>query len=141
MLAFAHAVLTWPLTAVVAFFLGGAVIAFVAEVVVISLGLLEHHVDPKVVGVPVYVLFGWTGAVYVALRVALLTTEGWTAVLFAAVLATGYDVFTDHHGVRDGHWSYLDDLSGPQYRGVPWWNFAGWFVISSVTAGLAVPFL
>jgi uncharacterized membrane protein len=137
LVALVHAVLTWPPVAVLAFFGGGAAVSFVAEAVVINLGWLEHHVGPKVLGVPVYVLFGWTGAVYVAFRAALLVTEGWLAVALAAVLATGYDVLVDHRGVVDGRWTYTDDLPGPRVRGVPWWNFAGWLAISAVTAGLA----
>lgn len=136
-----HAVLTWPPVATVAFFGGGALVAFVAEAVVINAGWLEHHVGPKLAGVPVYVLFGWTGAVYVAFRVALLATDGWVAVAVAAVLATTYDMLTDHRGVSDGHWTYTDDLPGPRYRGVPWWNFVGWLVVSAITASLAVPYL
>ena len=137
----AHALLTWPVSATLALFAGGTLVAFVAEAVVISLDWLEHHVGPKVLDVPLYVLFGWTAAVYVGFRLALLVTDGWTAVVAAAVLATAYDLFTDHRGVAEGHWTYTDDLPGPRYRGVPWWNFAGWFAISSVTATLAVPFL
>ncbi len=136
-----HASSTWPTTAVLAFFGGGALVAFVAEAVVVTRGLLDHHIDPMVLGVPIYVLFGWTGTVYVAFRVALFATEGWAAVGIAAVLATVYDGFVDHHGVRAGYWTYTDDLPGPRYRGVPWWNFCGWIVISAVTAALAMPFL
>lgn len=139
--ALAHAALTWPGRATLAFFGGGALVAFVAEVVVVALGWLDHHVGPKVAGVPLYVLFGWTGVVYAAFRVALLATDGWPAVVAAAVLATAYDVLTDHRGVADGHWTYTDDLPGPRYRGVPWWNFAGWFAISCITAAFAAPFL
>ncbi|WP_226004248.1 carotenoid biosynthesis protein [Natrinema salinisoli] len=140
-LALVHATVTWPLSATLAFFGGGAVIAFVGEAIVITLGWLEHHIGPKVAGVPLYVLFGWTGTIYVAFRGALLVTDGWTAVVAAGALATTYDVLTDHRGVADGHWTYTDDLSGPRYRDVPWWNFAGWFVISCLTASLAVVFL
>lgn len=137
----AHALLTWPLAATVALFGGGALVAFVAEAVVINLGWLEHHVGPKLLGVPLYVLAGWTGVVYLTLRLALLVVDGWAAVALAAVLATAYDLLTDHKGVADGHWSYTDDLPGPRLRGVPWWNFAGWLAISSLTAGLAVAVL
>ena len=139
--AVAHAAVTWPLSATIAFFGGGAIVAFVAEAVAIDRGWLEHHVGPKLVGVPLYVLFGWTGTVYVAFRVSLLVTDGWIAVVAAGVLATGYDVLVDHRGVEDGHWTYTDDLPGPRPRGVPWWNFAGWLVISCLTAAFAVPFL
>ena len=139
--ALAHAAVTWPVSATIAFFAGGAIVAFVAEAVVIDRGWLEHHIGPKLVGVPLYVLFGWTGTVYIAFRVALLATDGWIAVVAAGVLATGYDILVDHRGVEDGHWTYTDDLPGPRPRGVPWWNFAGWLAISCLTAAFAVPFL
>ena len=139
--ALAHAAVTWPVTATLAFFGGGALVAFVAEAIVIRRGWLEHHVGPKAVGVPLYVLFGWTGTIYVAFRIALLVTDGWPAVVLAGTLATAYDVLTDYRGVEDGHWTYTDDLPGPRYRGVPWWNFVGWFVISCATAALATAFL
>lgn len=141
LVALAHALLTWPLDATIALFGGGALVAFVGEVVVIRLGFLEHHIGPKVLGVPLYVLFGWTGVVYVCFRVALLATNGWTAVALAAVLATALDVLTDPRGVADGHWTYTDDLPGPRHRGVPWWNYAGWVVVSSATAALSLRFL
>ncbi|WP_353633551.1 carotenoid biosynthesis protein [Halobacterium sp. NMX12-1] len=137
LVALGHAALTWPPAAVLVFFAGGAAIAFVAEAVVVNLGWLEHHVGPNVVGVPVYVLFGWTGAVYVAFRAALLVTDDWPAVALVAALATGYDALVDHRGVADGRWTYTDDVPGPRVRGVPWWNFAGWLAISAATAGLA----
>jgi hypothetical protein len=136
-----HAVVTWPIAATLALFGGGALTAFIAEAIVINLGWLEHNIGPKAVGVPLYVLFGWTGTIYVAFRGALLVTDGWVAVAVAAILATTYDVFTDHMGVADGHWTYTDDLAGPRYRDVPWWNYAGWLLISCLTAAFAVPFL
>lgn len=141
LVALAHAVSTWPLSATLAFFGGGVLVALIAEAVVINLGWLEHHLSPKLAGVPIYALFGWTGTMYVAFRIALLFTDGWLAVTAAAVLATTYDVLADHRGVADGYWTYTDDLPGPRFRGVPWWNFVGWLVISWVTAAFAVPFL
>lgn len=133
--------LTWPFDATMAFFGGGALLAFVAEAIVINLRWLEHHAGPKLIGVPLYVLFGWTGVVYVAFRLSLLITDGWTAVATAAVIATMYDVLADPRGLADGHWTYIDDLPGPRYRGVPWWNFVGWLAISSAVSALALAFL
>ena len=141
LVALVHATLTWPIRATIALFVGGALVAFLGEAVVIRLGLLEHHIRPKVAGVPVYILFGWTGVVYLALRVSLLVLAGIPAVLGGAVLATAYDIASDHRGVADGTWSYLDDVPGPRYRGVPWWNYLGWFAISGLTGALAVRFL
>jgi len=139
--AYAHALLTWSLEGAVALFVGGAVLAFVGEVIVVNFGWLEHHVGPKVAGVPLYVLPGWTAIIYVAVRVALVITDGWMVVPIAAALATGYDVLADNRSVEDGYWTYTDDLPGPQHGEVPWWNYAGWFAISGVTASLAVQFL
>jgi len=139
--ALAHAVLTWPARATVALFGGGALVAFLAEAVAINAGWLEHGVDPKLLGVPLYLLLAWTGTVYVTFRAALLAVDGPAAVVLAAVLATGYDVLTDHRGVDQGLWTYTGGPPGPRFRGVPWWNFAGWFAISATTAALAVPFL
>ncbi|WP_312910357.1 carotenoid biosynthesis protein [Natronosalvus caseinilyticus] len=140
-IALLHATFTWPTRATIAFFVGGALIAFVAEALVIGIGWLEHHVGPKVAGVPLYVLFGWTGVIYVALRLAFFTVDGWSAVVLAAALATGYDLLVDHQGVEEGYWTYTDNLPGPRRRGVPWWNFLGWFVISGLTAAIAVSLL
>jgi hypothetical protein len=135
--ALGHALVTWPLAATGALFGGGAAVAFAAEAVVIRLGWLDHHVGPKLLGVPLYVLAGWTGTVYLAYRAALLATDGWPAVAAAAALATTYDLLTDHRGVADGHWTYNTTLGGPEFRGVPWWNYAGWLAVSATTAGFA----
>jgi hypothetical protein len=140
-LGLGHAVLTWPIQATIVFFAGGAAIAFLGEAIVIHLGWLEHHIGPTLLGVPLYVLPAWTGVVYIAFRVALLRTSGVIAVLLAAGMATAYDVLTDHQGVDRGHWTYSDAGPGPRHGEVPLWNYAGWIVISSLTAGLALPFL
>lgn len=136
----AHAIVTWPVAATLALFGGGALIAFVAEVVVIQLDWLEHHIGPNVLGVPLYLLFGWTGVIYLLFRIALLVTDGWVAVALTGILATTYDILTDHQGVENGHWTYQDNLPGPRYREIPWWNFLGWLLISSLTAAFALPF-
>lgn len=136
-----HAVFTWPLQATLALFGGGALLAFVAEAIVIRLGWLKHHIEPRILGVPPYVLAGWVAVSYTAFRLVLLPADGWVAVLGAGALATIYDLLTDHVGVENGFWTYQTTLGGPSYRGVPWWNFVGWFVISTATAALAVPFL
>ncbi|MFB6299479.1 MAG: carotenoid biosynthesis protein [Halobacteriales archaeon] len=136
-----HAVVTWPVDAILVFFGGGTLIAFVAEAIAINLGWLDHHVGPKFIGVPPYPIFGWTGSIYIMFRLALLATTGWTAVVTTAALAATYDLLTDHRGVADGYWTYTDDLPGPRFRGVPWWNFAGWFAVSFLLTAITIPFL
>lgn len=134
LLALFHALLTWSWSATVALFGGGAILAFVGEVLVIHRGWLQHHIGPKWIGVPVYVLFGWTGVIYVALRIALVVTEGVVAAALAAGIATSYDLLFDHIGVARGYWTYTDGVPGPRLRAVPWWNYAGWALISFMTA-------
>lgn len=134
--ALAHALATWPPAAVAGLFGGGIAVAFVAELAVVRAGLLEHHVGRRVAGVPAYVLLGWPAVVYVALRIALLALPpGPTAAAGAAVVATAGDAVADPRGVADGAWSYPDrPLSRPRYRGVPWWNFAGWLAVAFAVA-------
>lgn len=134
----AHALLTWPLPDVVALFVGGATLAFVAEALAVRLGLLEHAMTPRVAGVPLVVVAAWPATAYVVYRIALLVAPaGVEAAALAAVLATLYDVLADQQGVREGVWSYpVHPLSTPRLRGVPWWNFAGWLVLVFVTAML-----
>ncbi len=135
--ALAHALATWPLERVVVLFVGGAAVAFLAEAVVIRLGLLEHHTAPRIAGVPLAVVAVWPGVVYGSYRLALVIVDaGVPAAALAAVVATLWDLLTDPNGV-DALWSYpLASLSEPRFRGVPWWNFVGWLLVVFVTAML-----
>lgn len=141
LVALGHAILTWPTSALLVLFGGGALLAFAGEAIVIHFGLLEHHIGPKLLGVPLYVLFGWTGVLYVCFRIALLITTGWVTVVLTALLATGFDIRTDPAGVADGRWTYTDNIPGPRHNGVPWWNYTGWFLICTSIATLTAPYL
>lgn len=136
--AFGHALVTWPLPDVLALFVGGAVLALLAEASVIRLGLLQHAMTPRLAGVPLVVLAAWPATTYVFYRIALLALPaGVEAAAVAAVLGTAYDVVADPQGVREGVWSYPEHrFSSPRLRGVPWWNFAGWLVLVFATAML-----
>ena len=133
-----HATITRPPRAVVALFAGGVAIAAVAELAIVAVGLLEHELEPQAGGVPLSILLAWPAVVYVSLQIALLVVpEGVAAAALAAVLATAADVVTDPDGVANGVWHYPESpVSSPRYRGVPWWNFAGWLAIVFVTASL-----
>ncbi|MFC7045377.1 carotenoid biosynthesis protein [Halobacteriaceae archaeon GCM10025711] len=142
LVALVHALLTWPVRAVLVLFLGGAALAFVAETAVVRLGLLVHHTGPRVFGVPLPVLVGWPAAVYAWYRVALVVADGTVAVALAAVLATLADVVVDPRGVAGGYWTYPETwASRPRFRGVPWWNFVGWLVLVGVMAAGAARML
>jgi putative membrane protein len=134
-LALAHALWSWPLDRVFVLFAGGATLAFLSEAAVIKRGVLEHHTTPKVAGVPLAVVAVWPAVVYAFLRLSLLAVNGaLPAAALAAVLATAWDLLTDPPSVGD-LWIYPESaVSSPRFRGVPWWNFAGWLLIVFVTA-------
>lgn len=134
-----HAVETWPPAPTAALFITGAVVAFLAEATVVGLGLLRHHIEPQVLGIPVSVVVVWPAVVYVCLRLALVVApSGPTAAVLAAVVGTVTNLVLDPLGVAHGVWTYPEHpLSRPRVNGVPWWSFAGWVVIVSATA--AVP--
>lgn len=141
-LTLAHALLTWPLPDVFALFLGGIVVAVVFETPAVRTGLLSHNLRPQVLRVPVSVLLAWPAAVYLAVRVAGLLVDGGveTAALAAAV-ATLFDAVADPPAAAEGAWDYPDTpVSEPRFRGVPWWNFAGWLVVAFLTAMFPVWF-
>lgn len=139
-LALAHALLFWPVRDALALFLGGIVVAFAFEVPAIRVGLFSHHLRPRVLGVPVSVLLAWPAVVYVSVRLAGLFVVGDVATAaVAAVLATLFDAVADPPAAAEGAWNYPDTaVSDPRFRGVPWWNFAGWLLVVFLTAMLPV---
>ncbi|MFB6220028.1 MAG: carotenoid biosynthesis protein [Halolamina sp.] len=137
-LTFGHALLTWPFADAVGLFVGGAAVAFIAEVLAIRAGLFTHHLRPQLADVPLTILLAWPAVVYVAVRVATLLVNGpVVTAATAAVLATLLDLATDPAAVEDGAWEFhREEIPGPWFSGVPWWNFAGWLLIVFVTAML-----
>lgn len=131
-----HAIFVWPVAQTLVFFGGGAVIAFVSEVVVVNRGWLVHRVTPQLLGVPVYAVCGWVGVIYAAYGVAAVVVSGWVVVPVTGGIAASIDLVVDHRGVSAGLWTYTDSVPGPRFRGVPWWNYVGWFLIAVVTASL-----
>jgi uncharacterized membrane protein len=140
LVALAHSLLTWPPAATAAVFLGGPLLAFPGEALMVRLGLLEHHTGPRIAGVPLPILAAWPAVVYVFLRLSvLLLGASPGAAALAAVAATAWDVAADPRGVREGLWSYPESpLSEPRLRGVPWWNFAGWLLLVGAVSALAL---
>lgn len=138
--AVGHALVTWPTMAVAVLFVGGAAIAFVAEAVVVALGLLDHAIDPKIRGVPVSVVLVWPAITYVCLRIALVVSPvGLVAAAVAASIGTAFDLVTEPFGLAEGIWRYPDHpLSKPKVAGIPWWNTVGWFALVFVTASLPI---
>lgn len=123
------------------FFAVALAIAFVFEAVAVNrTRLLTHQLHPQVAGVPVAILLGW----FVALAAAYAFTAAmWgrryvlvTAAITGAI-ATLFDFTLDPMGLATGWWAWnraggyatsLQGLNG--VAGIPWSNFAGWFVLS-----------
>ena len=122
----------------VALFLGGAFIVFTAETIGVAAGLLEHRLEPQLLGVPAVILLGWPGLIYFALRLAqLLVGPGHAAALLAALIATTVDTVLDPIGVRAGAWRYpATPVSRYRHHGVPYWNTVAWFGTSFLAASL-----
>ncbi|MFB6079952.1 MAG: carotenoid biosynthesis protein [Haloferacaceae archaeon] len=120
----------------VALFVGGVGIAFAFEAVGTNVGLFRHRMRPQIASVPVTILLAWPSVVYVAYRIArLVTPAAVPAAALAAAIATAGDALVDPAMVERGAWEYPETaVSHPRFRGVPWWNFAGWLVIVFVTA-------
>ena len=82
--------------------------------------------------VPWTVPFAWAPLVIASRAIAERFTrhEGWRWAL-ALLTLVGFDLVLDPGAVRVGIWSYQ---AGGWYYGVPWTNFAGWFL----TGGIAL---
>ncbi|MET0623307.1 MAG: carotenoid biosynthesis protein [Pyrinomonadaceae bacterium] len=91
---------------------------------------------PQLFGVPVVMGFAWMTLVAFACDFAWrLRLAPWVAVLCAALLTTATDLVIDPLAAnRLGYWRWAQ---GGAYYGIPFSNFAGWFV----TALVACPVL
>jgi putative membrane protein len=135
-----HAAWAWGVAPAIRFAAVAVVAAFVAEVAVIRLGLLEHHTEPKLLDVPVVALLGWVGAIYLSYSLVGFVVAGAGRPVAAGLLATALDLLTDPNGVENGFWTYPESrLSTPRYRDVPWWNFVGWFVLTTLVPAVGAP--
>ncbi|GGL19754.1 hypothetical protein Sme01_73890 [Sphaerisporangium melleum] len=86
-------------------------------------------------GVPLVVALAWGGMGLAAQAVARrIVPEGrWARACVGALALTAWDLFLDPQMLRLGLWEWVD--TGP-YRGVPWSNFAGWFLVSLLVMAL-----
>lgn len=91
---------------------------------------------PQLFGVPVVMGPAWMVLVAFARDAAArLRLGGWRAVLFAAALTTATDLVIDPLAAnRLGYWRWID---GGSYYGVPFVNFAGWFLTALVACRVA----
>ncbi|MEZ5217435.1 MAG: carotenoid biosynthesis protein [Ilumatobacteraceae bacterium] len=91
---------------------------------------------PEVAGVPAIVPVAWF-AMAVPAREAAHGALGRRSsalgrVVVGAAALTAWDLFLDPQMVGEGYWRWE---RGGRYRGIPWTNFAGWFLASTVLMG------
>lgn len=114
-----------------------ALLGFAVEAVGVRFGVpfgryvYTGALQPQVLGVPVVMGPAWMVLVAFAQDAAgRLRLGGWRAVLFAALLTTATDLVIDPLAAnRLGYWKWLD---GGSYYGIPFVNFAGWFLTALV---------
>ena len=110
-----------------------------------SLGLLRHHTQPRIAGVPVAIVLGWYGAVHGSFTFAErvlsqlpLDEAARSKALptLAALLGTSLDLALDPAGLEAGLWewkadgTYAREVEGPNERtGVPLVNYLDWFAL------------
>jgi uncharacterized membrane protein len=119
-----------------------ALLGFAAEALGVRFGLpFGHYVytgalQPQLLGVPIVMAPAWMVLVAFARDAASrLRLRGWRAILFAAFLTTATDLVIDPLAAnRLGYWTWLD---GGSYYGVPFLNFAGWFLTALVACRVA----
>ncbi|MEV0250580.1 carotenoid biosynthesis protein [Nocardia sp. NPDC050712] len=104
-------------------------------------GCYDYAVDrlgPALAGVPLIVPLAWTGGLYPVWIVAgLLARTVAARIGLTAVGAVGWDLFLDPQMVADGQWRWCDAGSGlPGLEQIPLTNYAGWFAVGLVMAGL-----
>lgn len=132
LLALGHAVVTWPASATLVVFAGGAAAATALEVAAARLGLQRFEGDLALAGVAAWIPLVRPASVYAAYRAAAIALDG---SLFVAGLAAGIvgvaALRTDPDALDAGLWSFPPSgASALRHRGVPWWRFAARFAVA-----------
>lgn len=120
---------------------GVALLGFAVEAVGVSTGFPFGDYDytdalrPRLLGVPFVMGFAWMVlAAHAAGLVARLRLPAWLGVLAAALWTTAVDLIIDPLAANAlGYWRWSGAGS---YYGIPFTNFAGWFVTGLVAFGL-----
>lgn len=92
---------------------------------------------PQLLGVPVVMGFAWMALVAYACELAgRLQLPPWPAAVVGALLTTAIDLVIDPLAVqRFGYWTWAHEGT---YYGIPFTNFAGWFVTALIACRVLV---
>jgi putative membrane protein len=90
-------------------------------------------------GVPLAIGFAWllviVGGLFTARRLLTGRAKGWPTWLLGAILAVGLDLLLEPVAYHvKGYWLWAANQGG--YYGVPWSNFAAWFVAALAMSAL-----
>ena len=86
---------------------------------------------PRLFGVPVVMSAAWMVLIaYVKGMLLAYRLRAWTEILIASAWMTAIDLVIDPLAAGPLH--YWQWQTGGPYYGIPWSNFAGWFVVSAV---------
>ena len=90
--------------------------------------------QPQLLGVPLVMGFAWMALVAFACELAgRLRLRAWPATVFAALWTTAIDLVIDPLAAnRFGYWTWTHKGA---YYGIPFVNFAGWFVTALLACG------
>lgn len=95
--------------------------------------------QPQLLHVPLLIPLAWLMMLPVAWAVARQITgqtAGWRFVSISALAMTAWDLFLDPQMVAWGFWVWHQPGA---YFGIPWLNFAGWFLTAAVVTLLVRP--
>ncbi len=119
----------------------GFVLSFILEFLGVNRGWIfgsYYYTDtacplPHLGGVPLCYPLAWTGLIYAGFWTAMVWIQPfhdrveltWPILLLTATLVTLLDFILDPVAVDEGRWVWK---KGGIYYGIPWSNFAGWFI-------------
>jgi putative membrane protein len=147
---FSLAVIGWGLRRTFGIFLLITLITFSAEYIGSKTGFpfgaysYTSSLQPQFEGVPIVIPLAWFMMLLPSWAIARLITERWPLptlryLVFVVVSAgafTAWDLFLDPQMVGWGFWRWHDATGG--YFGIPWVNYAGWF-LTSLLSTMMVP--
>lgn len=126
----------------------GMVTIYILEEIGVHTGIIFGRyyftplMGPKLDVIPIAIVCGWIGLIYIAGVVTNLLIDGsptptrhthYLIILRAivgALVVTTFDLNYDPIGVENGWWVWMD---GGSYFGVPIHNYVGWFVVAFLT--------
>ncbi|AWR98061.1 carotenoid biosynthesis protein [Acidianus sulfidivorans JP7] len=114
-------------------FLVGAIIGFIFEKIGITTGIpfghYAYHFPPYILGVPIFVIFGW-GIFSFLSYLTIFNLPSRIKLIIFPFLMVIIDLSVDPIMVSAGFWTW--EKSAINYFGIPITNFVGWYIVSLI---------